>query len=89
MTHTHPFVHFNNYFACMEANLIVYFAQRGGTRRSHRSSPVFLPRSDPSKNIEKKDYKHIKYVLDRALLGFSMWGGYIQRKKKGRAVFRP
>ena len=26
----HPFVHFNNFFAHMEANLIVYFAQRAG-----------------------------------------------------------
>jgi hypothetical protein len=40
---------------------------------------------DPSKNIEKKDYTHIKYVLDRALMGFSMRGGYIQVKKTSKA----
>lgn len=39
---------------------------------------------DPSKNIQKKDYTHIKYVLDRAMLGFSMRGGYIQLKKTFR-----
>jgi hypothetical protein len=68
----------------MEANLIMYFAQRGGRavliilypRFSHA---LYL---DPSKNIEKKDYTHIKYVLDKALLGFSLRGGYIQCKKK-------
>ena len=40
---------------------------------------------DPSKKIQKKDYTHIKYVLDRAMLGFSMRGGYIQHKKTNKA----
>jgi hypothetical protein len=37
---------------------------------------------DSSKNTVKKDYTHIKSVLDRALLGFSMRGGHIQIKKQ-------
>ena len=36
---------------------------------------------DSSKNIKKKDYKHIKSVLDSALLTFSLSGGYIKVKK--------
>ena len=36
---------------------------------------------DSSKNIKKKDYTHIKSVLNSALLTFSMSGGYIKVKK--------
>ena len=36
---------------------------------------------DSSKNLSKKDYKHIKSVLDSALLTFSLSGGYIMVKK--------
>ena len=36
---------------------------------------------DSSKNLRKKDYKHIKSVLDSALLTFSLSGGYIKVKK--------
>ena len=36
---------------------------------------------DSSKNIKKKDYTHIKSVLDSALLTFSLSGGYIKEKK--------
>ena len=64
--------------------MIVYFAQWGCSRAvlivlyPRYSRALYL---DPSKNIQKKDYTHIKYVLDRAMLGFSMRGGYIQCKK--------
>ena len=36
---------------------------------------------DSSKNMNKKDYKRIKSVLDSALLTFSLSGGYIKVKK--------
>ena len=40
---------------------------------------------ESSKNLRKKDYKHIKSVLDSALLTFSLSGGYIKVKKyRGR-----
>ena len=42
---------------------------------------------DSSKNLRKKDYKHIKSVLDSALLTFSLSGGYIKVKKnRGRRM---
>ena len=36
---------------------------------------------DSSKNLRKKDYKHIKSVQDSSLLTFSLSGGYIKVKK--------
>ena len=40
---------------------------------------------DSSKNLKKKDYTHVKSVLDSALLTFSLSGGYIKVKKyRGR-----
>ena len=36
---------------------------------------------DSSKNLRKKDYKHINSVLDSAMLTFSLSGGYIKVKK--------
>jgi hypothetical protein len=36
---------------------------------------------DSSKNIKKKDYTHIKSVLDSALITFSLSGGYIKVEK--------
>ena len=35
---------------------------------------------DSSKNLRKKDYMHIKSVLDSALLTVSLSGGYIKVK---------
>ena len=45
---------------------------------------------DSSKNLRKKDYKHIKSVLDSAMLTFSLSGGYIKvkRHRKNGLVFR-
>ena len=45
---------------------------------------------DSLKNLKKKDYKHIKSVLDSALLNFSLSGGYIKVKRhmKNGLVFR-
>ena len=45
-----------------------YFAQRRA-RRPHHPLPPILPRSllDSSKNMNKKDYTHIKTVLDSAM----------------------
>ena len=67
----------------MEANLrCTYFAQRGGAVHiclyPEYSHAIYL---DSSKNIEKKDYTHIKSVLDSALFTFSLSGGYIKVKK--------
>ena len=39
------------------------------------------PSLDSSKNIKKKDYTHIKSVLDSTLLTFSLSGGYNKVKK--------
>ena len=36
---------------------------------------------DSSRNIRKKDYTHIKSVLDSAMITFSISGGYIKVKK--------
>lgn len=36
---------------------------------------------DSAKNSKKRDYTHIKSVLDIAILSFSLIGGYIQVKK--------
>ena len=36
---------------------------------------------DSSKNLKKKDYTHVKRVLDCALWTFSLTGGYIKVKK--------
>ena len=77
MTHIHPFVHFNNYFARMEANLIVYFVQRGGQRRrSHRSSPAFFPRSifgPVEEHIEERLHTH-KVCSGQSSLGLQHAG---------------
>ena len=45
---------------------------------------------DSSKNLTKKDYTHVKSVLDSALLTFRLSGGYIKvkRHRKTRLVFR-
>ena len=40
---------------------------------------------DPTRNYEKKDYTHIKNILDDALQGFSLRGGHLQiRKQRNR-----
>jgi hypothetical protein len=40
---------------------------------------------DPTRNYEKKDYTHVMNILDEALHGFSLKGGYIQiRKNRNR-----
>jgi hypothetical protein len=36
---------------------------------------------DSSRNIKKKDYTHIRSVLDSAMITFSLSGGYIKVKK--------
>lgn len=41
---------------------------------------------DSSKNTCKKDYTHIKSVLDAALFGFSHRGGYVRHKKYKNGV---
>ena len=44
---------------------------------------------DSSKNINKKDYTHIKYVLDSAIFYYGARGGEVKGKKKryGRPAF--
>ena len=43
---------------------------------------------DSSKNINKKDYTHIKYVLDSAMFYYQARGGEVRDKKRrgGRAA---
>ena len=44
---------------------------------------------DLSKNTTKKDYTHIKSVLDSAMFYYGTWGGEVKDKKKrdGRPAF--
>ena len=66
----------------MEANLrCTYFAQWGGVLIVLYPEYFHAMYFDSSKNIRKKDYTHIKSVLDNALLTFSLSGGYIKVKK--------
>ena len=45
---------------------------------------------DLSKNLNKKDYTHVKSVLDSAILTFNLSGGYIKvkRHRKNGLFFR-
>ena len=37
---------------------------------------------DSSENMNKKDYTHIKYVLDSAMFYYEAWGGEVKDKKR-------
>ena len=68
----------------MEANLsYAYFAQRGvgGILIYVYPQYSYALYLDSSMNIKKKDYTHIKNVLDSAIFTYILTGGYIKVKK--------
>ena len=69
-----------------------YFAQRRARRPHHPIPPEYshVMYLDSLKNLKKKDYTHVKSVLDSAMLTFSLSGGYIKvkRHRKTGLVFR-
>ena len=67
-----------------------YFAQRRA-RRPHHPLPRYFHALylDSSKNMNKKDYTHIKSVLDSAMFYYDARGGEVKDKKRrdGRLDF--
>ena len=74
-------VSFYHSFASMQANLSsAYFVQGGVVLICLYPQYSYALYLDSSMNIKKKDYTHIKNVLDSAIFTYSLTGGYIKAK---------